>query len=106
MEHDQVVISDDLPVEPSPKYKGFRKRWTSREHEPGDASASEVAPDDQSLVNSVRSWDFVDDVLNDGHPSDAAMFGHDANFLGDGFGDLDFSPSTAEETPDPHPRAR
>ena len=104
MDDEQVLISSDLPLLPSPKFRGFRRRWTSRANEPGVDSAGVVVPDAQSLTNSVRSWDFVDDGLRDDRPSAAAFLEHDANIPDEIFGDLDSAPSAGEVTSDPHPR--
>ena len=93
MDDEQVLISSDLPLMPSPKFRGFRRRWTSRANEPGVDSAGVVVPDVQSLTNSVRSWDFVDDGLRDDRPSAAAFLEHDANIPDDIFGDLDSAPA-------------
>ena len=104
MEDEQVLNSCDLPMVPSPKFRGFRRRWTSRANEPEGDSASDVAPDAQLLTSSVRSWGFVDDGLKDDRPSAAAFLEHDANTQDDFFGGLDSAPSVGEVTNDPHPR--
>ena len=50
MDDEQVLISSDLPLLPSPKFRGFRRRRTSRAKEPGVDSAGVVVPDAQSLL--------------------------------------------------------
>lgn len=106
MKPEQVVISDNVSAGFQPNFRGFRKRWISRAQDHDNAGASEASPGARSVGHSGCSWDFVDDMLRDENFSDPAMLGTGAGFSSDGFGDLNYSPTTVEKTPKTHPRIR